>query len=268
VWPDDKCSAFTFENDWRIEMKSSTVILVVMGVLTVIGSALTAQGDIVNAEFVSSTTYQYNGITPIDNATPYTFNFVMGSTTAYTSPQLQASDGVGGALGTTTPVTVSVGDNGGIAHWGKVPDGYFAWQLFGAYHYQTAPYQNPAFSINNLVAGNSYDLYLYGQEAAFADYGASFTISNVGGGTKTCNTPGTTVPDHFVEGGNYVKYTGVVADSNGQITGSYTWLNQTNDMGFNGFTIVGSFPTPEPSTLTLLIVCLLGIVAYAWRKRN
>ena len=213
---------------------------------------------------MTDNSYQYSGITPIDNATPYTFNLVTGSTHAYTSPALQASDGSGGALGTTTAVTVSIGENGGgVSHGG--PTGYFAWQLFDAYQYQNAAHPAPTFSINNLVAGHSYDLYLYGMEANYDTYGASFTVANVGGGTQT--TTGALL-DHFAAGANYVKYSGVVADLNGQITGSYTWSEHSNDMGFNGFTLVGPLASPEPCSLVLLATGLLGLLAYAWRKRR
>ena len=52
-------------------------------------------------------------------------------------------------------------------------------------------------------------------------------------------------------------------DNNGDIAGY-----ASTPSGYKGFVISAPLPTPEPSTLLLFVTGLVGLLAYAWRKRK
>jgi probable HAF family extracellular repeat protein len=53
-------------------------------------------------------------------------------------------------------------------------------------------------------------------------------------------------------------------DNNGDIVGYGTDINSNTYQAFEILNVA----TPEPGTLTLLAVGLVGLLAYAWRKRK
>jgi hypothetical protein len=248
----------------------------------IVAGAMAAHAATINVDWNSKWTAghgdssTYTGVTPVDNATSYAFNGILGTATtvggaAFTTPALQLSDGAGGALGSTSTVTVTVGDYANDS--GSLHSEKFAYDLMRDYLMADAGKgESPArdFTINGLPVGAVCDLYLYSSEAGWDDYGASFTV---GGVTREASGGGATATA-FVEGVNYVKYAGLAADANGQITGTWTRTvagasDRSGD--WNGLTLVTSadiIATPEPSSLVLLGVALLGMLAYAWRKRK
>ena len=132
--------------------------------------------------------------------------------------------------------------------------------------------------ISGLVAGTTYDLYLYGQgsdmmgtDASSSGENSLFTIDSL---SKQTGWDGVDGGDrNLVEGIEYVKFS-TVADSGGNI--SFTWSNVvagvnvvtdkvTSNTGtgsrfgaLNGIQIVGAVPEPTAVLLTALgMLCLL-----------
>jgi hypothetical protein len=124
-------------------------------------------------------------------------------------------------------------------------------------------------TIRGLAAGAAYKLVLYGHGAE--DFRATtFTIGGVAKSTSFVD--GTNPRTSLAEGSDYVTYSSVVADSNGQIGIHYAAAYAVhggatvNDEGsFNGLQIS---EVPEPSTLALCVAGMVGLLAYAWRKRK
>lgn len=122
------------------------------------------------------------------------------------------------------------------------------------------------------VGAGSYDLYLYG-----ANYdgtrGALFTVSSgtaVSGLTATTNpysSSGSGPLTTFQLGVDYVEFTGVTPDANGNI--AITWTQNVNDpLGggegdFNGMSLV---TVPEPTTMAFMGLALMGLLAVRRRR--
>lgn len=81
----------------------------------------------------------------------------------------------------------------------------------------------------------------------------------LGGTTKTSGVSDVTSPTGFIEGNDYVLFSGI-ADSSGTITATWTKQGSHAFSTFNGIQILA---VPEPSTVALLGVCaglpLLGV---------
>lgn len=81
----------------------------------------------------------------------------------------------------------------------------------------------------------------------------------LGGTTKTSGVSDVTSPTEFIEGNDYVLFSGI-ADSSGTITATWTKQGSHEFSSFNGIQILA---VPEPSTVALLGVCaglpLLGV---------
>jgi hypothetical protein len=167
--------------------------------------------------------------------------------------------------GALSPITLSMnfsGDNGATA--GSVL-GQPSWLLTSAAITQTTG----TFTLHHLPAG-TYTLFLYG-----ANYdntrGAAFSITTGGGTalsgiTQTINTGQRTT---FVLGDNYVEYTGVIPNGNGDISGS--WGDVSNPISglsgegdFNGLQLIAQ-AVPEPSIFALVG---LGMGGLALRRRR
>jgi len=129
------------------------------------------------------------------------------------------------------------------------------------------------FTIGGLTAGNSYNLYLYGASGN-VNQGTVFTIGlnsltttgNTGGG-YAANTPPT---GGWVSPGDYVEFTGVVANISGDISGSWITSGATSlqDGPFDGLQIQSeSLSVPEPSVVILLGLGLLSLVALRRARR-
>jgi hypothetical protein len=125
-----------------------------------------------------------------------------------------------------------------------------------------------AFTLSGLIAGNSYDLYLYGVGGAqpASTYPGKFSV----GGVDKTLTSTTAFDGTFVENREYVAFSGVIADASGTISGQVSSSsNPAFYSVFNGIQVSGEFASiPEPATSTLVASGLFGLIAYAWRKRT
>lgn len=227
----------------------------VVGIVTVVSSAGALRATTINVDFnlPSGTAGTYAGLGAYADVSTNTYwngLTVLGAAGGDTLTNLKASDGV-----TATPVSITL--NTGVvddtASYG-FPAG-LAPALMSDY-----TYTNGTFTIGGLVAGGKYQLYLYSQNA----WGGCKTEFGVGAVTATA-VNGSHLTS-FVPGENYAVLSNLTADGAGTLSGSATMLVGGGAAIFNGVQIVSQ--VPEPGTLFLLVTCLLGLLAYAWRKRR
>jgi len=216
-----------------------------------------ASGDVINVDFIAvgGTVYDpsvdTDGSGAGDNA-PYPGAATTDFWNGFELGPIGAFGGITSGVmndtaGTATPVTVT--HDGGM-NIEKGAEGPFAGRLFGNVidggHHGTT-----TFSINNLLPGHPYDVYVYaGYSSWYGGNGGKPAAANV---TIDGNTQTTmygfpipqTAPFSWVEGDQYLVFSGVVADESGQISGSVTGLSPTlmqwNTHFLNALTIIGSF---------------------------
>ena len=99
-------------------------------------------------------------------------------------------------------------------------------------------------TFSGFTSGTIIDLYLYAGAGHTTGEGASFTF---GGNTLTA-VDSNTNENSYVEGVNFVKFSGLVADSNGIVTGTWTKAPTQNFSVLAGAQIVA---VPETSTTLL-----------------
>ena len=148
-------------------------------------------------------------------------------------------------------------------------------------------------NINGLVAGNAYDIYLYGQGDNFGGgiNGGQNTGFRIGTDVRHTSHDGVNGGDgNLVEDVEYVLFSGIVADATGTIVFDYfapgvgtngtdaslvdsdTGLvdldgNVSRFAAFNAVQIVGDFTAvPEPSSFAVILG--LGFAGLARRKRS
>ena len=110
------------------------------------------------------------------------------------------------------------------------------------------------------LTGAKYDMVLY--TCAFnVGRGAKFTV----GGVDQIATP-TGNATTLVAGDQYVRYNNLVPVA-GKISFSYT-PRTTSVPSWGELSGVEIKLVPEPSTIALLVTGLVGLLAYAWRKRK
>lgn len=148
-------------------------------------------------------------------------------------------------------------------------------------------------SFTNLIAGNAYDLYFYGQGDNFTDTnfnGGQNVGVRIGSDVRHTSHDGVSGGDgNLVEDVEFVVFRGIVADATGTINfehfnpgqglhgtdssffDSSTGLadadnNPSRFSAINGVQIVGDFIIPEPTSMAL--VGLLGLFAAFVRRRR
>ena len=85
-------------------------------------------------------------------------------------------------------------------------------------------------------------------------------------GTKT---DGTAVTQGESNNGGPLGYDGEVSQGNGTSTTAWIWQQWTSDPANTPLPFYGmSEVIPEPSTFTLAVVGLLGLIGFAWRRRR
>jgi uncharacterized protein (TIGR03382 family) len=188
-------------------------------------------------------TYSGEAAAPASGGTTWNGFNVGGATGALnagpvTSPALVTS------TGSATGVTVSLG-NFKVYQAAENP-ATLAPNLMTNFVYQPTlgpTGANSTFSINNLDPGSSYDLYFYAQNAGYSNTATIFTI-----GALSLTATNTAAPATFTQNGNYVKFTGIVPNGSGVISGTFNDFAPANNAAFNGMQIV---QVPEPAALPL-----------------
>ena len=136
--------------------------------------------------------------------------------------------------------------------------------------------------ISGLVAGNLYDLYIYGQGDNFEgtdNNGGQNVGIQIGSEIQQTGYDGTSGGDGLlVEGIEFVLFTGLEANADGEITFDYfnpgtgtdnpiasaddADANNSRFSAINGFQIVGDFTAvPEPSSSFLVSLSAIGLLA-------
>jgi PEP-CTERM motif len=192
------------------------------------------------------------------------------------SPTNSGAANVGNANsdGTISPVTLSVSYDGDNGSTNGVTQGSPSFLLGNA-----AIVTNNdvgTFSLMNVPAG-TYDLYLYGTNYD-GTRGAAFTASSgsaLDGITSAIGpnaASGSGPLNSYVLGQDYVEFVGVVPDSNGTISGTWTGVTNPQDTSltgegdFNGLQLVSASAVPEPASLAVIGLGALGLLSR--RRRN
>lgn len=100
---------------------------------------------------------------------------------------------------------------------------------------------NSTFAINNLDRLFTYDLYLYAQNAGYANTATIFTIDGISQTAFNSGNIGT-----FTRDINYVLFSGLVPNATGTISGTFNDVAVSNNAAFNGLQIVQRAPGPPP----------------------
>ena len=161
---------------------------------------------------------------------------------------MKASDGV-----TLTGWTVATTSTS----WGNIAGGTIA--LLNDYRGMWVQNVNWTITLGNLNNAKTYDVYLYGCSAN--NQGATFTIGAAVKAAKSNDR------NNFIAEGNannnYVVFSGI-APSSGSIVIGVSGNGDTARL-VNGFQIQ---EVPEPSTIVLLGMGVIGLLAYAWKNRK
>jgi hypothetical protein len=232
----------------------SLLVVAISAAVVFLGLATTSFADTINIDFGGATSviYSNTAVAP-DTGTHWNSGNGLENTKTKTFSNLLASDGTTAATGVSITIT-------NVSSYDTTNDGHPATlkpTLMNDYCYSslagggTGP---TTFSINGLTSGGQYDLYLYSQNGG---YGNGVTTFTIGEAAKVATNAGNI--SSFIAGTNYVLYSGLTA-TGGTISGTFSGTG-----GFNGFQLTS---VPEPSTLVLFATGLIGLLAYAWRKRK
>ena len=223
----------------------------------------------INVDMVPGSDSVYSGTAAAPDTGTFWNKVQANAWSTSSGSNFKASDGstVTG-VGFTTIATFGNTDFAGMGSSGSnnlLDDGAQMWMI-------TWPYRAD-LELTGLSTSQKYDLYLYGTAGSTA-YGTAFTIGGVtqitAGGNDTSFVKGGST---LVTGSNYVLFQNLMSDGTGAISiQAYSnsivtgIANGSSDSGpVNGLQLVS---VPEPGTLVLLVVGLVGLLAYAWRKRR
>jgi hypothetical protein len=218
------------------------------GIVLAAGAGL-AQADLINVDFnESGTNLTYSGAAKIGSSGDiWNGAYLSSSNLALTN-----------SAGSATGVTLSVSGSGLGAVWRGT--GFNSTDYKNLMDdYITAASGTGTITLSGVSAG-SYILYIY---SACNHDRITYVTANSVGGTLTSLLATTT----FTENNNYVKLS-VVVDSSQTLTIKFYGDSSTTGEGdINGFQLQ-SLTVPEPATTILTVGGVLGLLAYAWRKRR
>jgi hypothetical protein len=149
--------------------------------------------------------------------------------------------------------------SGADAHWG-----YNA-NLDVLSNYTFTENRQRNFTISGLNAGAAYDIYIMSTGGA-DDQTGRFTIGSEVRETAdddSVNNHSNTMLTEWIEGRNYVRFSGISADATGNISGMWEDINRF--AAINGIQIVEASPVPIPAAAWLFGSGLIGL---AFRSRK
>ncbi len=237
---------------------------VAFAMLLLIGSAQATAAELINIQFQSTGPYN-------PEAPAYTGAAVIGGAgdawnhiTAASGTDVSLRNSKGGTAG--TGATMSWGGSGLFSGYNNSYSNSFGGgtydALMNSYLYlsggtEAVPQVAQTISFNQLAANTSYDLYVY-TEGAHDAAGRNLSITINGNTITTTHASGTTNTGTFVEGENYIKFTGVASNS-GALSFTYKGVGLGNTGGkpgeanINGIQLRQPSQTvPEPSTFVLM----------------
>lgn len=249
--------------------------------LCVLVAAMALAGSSAQAGFLSGpTTFTGDGDIGISSSKAYTHLIDPGSgsaavingvefnkvTTATSTDEADYSSTLGFKY-TKTPYNTSIGYGPiGFASGGATgtTSGSGANTLLSDFLYGSGYNNSATIQLSKLTAGNTYEARLYYRTWDASDPKNIALTFDEGSGTAQS----TTINENGTGGAaQYISYAYTAASSSLTIT-----LAQA-DIG-NSWHLYGltnqlvAVQTPEPSTLSLFATGVLGMLAYAWRKRN
>lgn len=185
--------------------------------------------------------------------------YVVDSATngAYSPAAIALTSSTGSATGVTFQTSVVSGDNQAYVNvLGRSVSG-----LINSYVWTGGA---ATFTIAGLPANTPYELYVYGGSPGnWTGYSMSVSVD---GNTKTMSSATSFDSIGYSDGVNYAHYASVTSSGNGTIVGTFAPSVGGNGYAiFNGVQLIGAIP--EPSTIAMAATGVLGLLAYAWRKR-
>ena len=185
-------------------------------------------GTMVGAAAVGSAGDQWNGY----------YHYTPGSAPVDPAASGPLTNSIGSVEAVTFDLGSSIGDAVGAAIQGNA--------LLGDRAYLGPGTTGINFTFRGLIAGNAYDLYLYGVSGTqpASTYQTKFTV----GGTDKTLSSTVGFDGTYVEDREYVLFSGVIADSTGTISGvvsspvNYYYI-------FDGAQITGEFVPPPKGTI-------------------
>jgi hypothetical protein len=232
--------------------------------LSIVLIANLAVADTINIDMVpTGGGPAYSGTAAASDTGTYWNAYSQGNWMGGSATNLLASDGstaTGVSLSSTSDITVALSMRSTGAGSLLLDD--------GASVNGTSSHTQAIFTLAGLTANQKYDLYLYGTIGTDSLQGTKFTIDGesrvTGGNNDTSFVEGGLASAPVVTGSNYVHFQNVTAVGSqiviGVTDGGLEWG------GFNGLQVMES--VPEPCTLIMLATGLVGLLAYAWRKRK
>ena len=172
------------------------------------------------------------------------------------------SDGITSTGVTLTTAGLGNSYNPGQGGIGLAPDGTdLPVALFDPFAYTQAASPSYTLTLNNVAAG-SYNLFLY---ATNNDSGnLDSTVFTIGSQSLTVLNAGDTT---FVEGSNYVEFTGISpVDGVISITATHGAAGVNGEIDFNGLQLAAA-EVPEPSAYALLLAGLGSMIVLLRNKR-
>lgn len=236
-------------------MKKILYLLVAMFTMALSATPLHAEDQLININFASRT---YNGAAASTGfSTIQTWNHTANADGATVSNLLNSA-------GATTSVSVTYATDGFTSinrdEIASYPSG--AYQLMGDYIYNSGSYPY-TITLNGLIAGEQYDLYIYTQAEDDIATPTQLSVSVNGGSYFTSNQNNGLSAD-FVQNTNYIlgQYT---ANGSGALVISYKAAGANSKTVINGLQVKG--PTPEPASMLLLGVGGV-LAALKLRRKN
>jgi len=217
--------------------------------------------DINGSSGTQSAGVTYSGKAAIGTADDTWNSYSVVSTTAGGNVTPDKSNYLTYSDGSTSTVKFSLSESNPDCHTGQsgsaLMDDYIAVKAHDGV--AGANPTSTTFTLEGLVAGGAYSLYLYCNPATWPGNTSIFTI-----GDKFLSNNASGFDGNYVAGRDYVKFANLLADTDGKISGTLTAGGNAYGI-LNGLQLVN---VPEPSGMFLLTSGLLGLFAYAWRKRK